>query len=95
MSTSVRVACPCCSARLSVDPATGDVLSFDMATEKPLDFDQAVGEVRSAEQRRADAFSKAFDKTRRLEDVLDKKFQEARKKAAQDPTPPRNPFDTD
>ncbi len=95
MSTSVRVSCPCCSARLTVDPGTGDVLSVDAPATAPKDFDQAVGEVRSAEQRREDAFSRAFDRTRRLEDVLDKKFEEARKKAAKDPTPPRNPFDRD
>jgi hypothetical protein len=71
------------------------VLSFDAPAQAPKDFDQAVGEVRSGEQRREDAFSKAFDRTRRLEDVLDKKFQEARKKAAKDPTPPRNPFDSE
>jgi len=43
-----------------VDPATGDVLSCDAPAPAAKDFDQAVGEVQSSAQRRADAFSQAF-----------------------------------
>jgi hypothetical protein len=71
------------------------VLSFERPKEAPRDFDQAMGEVRSGAKRREEAFSKAFERTQRLEDLLEKKFQEARKKAADDTSPPRNPFDAD
>ena len=95
MSDSVPVDCPCCGAKLTVDVSTGDVLSVDPGRQDSKSFEQALGEVRSGGKRREDAFSKAFDRTQRLEDVLEKKFEEARKKAAEDKSPPRNPFEAD
>lgn len=95
MGEVLHVPCPCCGARLSVDPSSGEVLSVEKPREVPKDFEEALGEVRAGSQRREDAFSRAFERTRNLEDLLDKKFQEARKKAADDKAPPRNPFDGD
>lgn len=95
MSDPLKVACPCCGARLTVDASSGEVLTSERSRGTPKSFEQAMGEVRSGNQRREDAFSQAFEKTRNLEDVLEKKFQEARKKAADDTSPPRNPFDAD
>ena len=43
--------------------------------------------------RREEVFSKAFDRQQRLDDVLEKKFEEARKKAEKDKSKPFNPFD--
>jgi hypothetical protein len=95
MSDSVRVTCPCCGATLGVDGTSGEVLSHESPKTAPKSFDQALGEVHSGGKRREQAFSKAFDRTRKLEDLLDKKFEEARKKAADDTSPPRNPFDSE
>ena len=96
MSDRVELTCPCCSTKLVVDGATGEIL----AEERPepdhtATFDSALGAVQSGEQRRHDAFAKAFDKTQRLDDLLSKKFDEAKKKAAKDKSKPRNPFDLD
>ena len=93
MSDSVRVDCPCCGAKLTVDRSNGDVLSLDAPRPTTKSFEEALGEVRSGGRRREEAFSKAFDRTRRLENVLEKKFEEAKKKAAEDKSPHRNPFD--
>ncbi len=94
MSDPIRVECPCCGAKLALDPASGEVFSFEEPTREPKSFEQAMGDVQQGRQRREDAFTKAFDRTRRIEDVLDQKFQEAKKKAATDPSSrPRNPFD--
>jgi hypothetical protein len=93
MEQSLRVDCPCCGAKLVVARDTGDVVTFEAPKAAPKSFDEAVGEMRSGHARREDAFAKAFDRTRRLEQVLDKKFEEARKKAEDDPAPPRNPFE--
>ena len=52
--------------------------------------------VRSGAARREDAFSKAFTRTKNLDDILQKKFEEAKRKAADDPAKkPRNPLDFD
>ena len=96
MTDRVKVVCPCCSTKLVVESATGEIL----AEERPkLDaektFEDAMGKVQSGSQRREDAFSKAFDRTQRMDDLLNKKFEEAKKKAKDDKSKPRSPFDLD
>lgn len=95
MAATLSVTCPCCGDVLTVDAATGDVLAEQRPAQKPIkSFDEALGDVRGGAARRQDMFDKAFDRTRRLDDILDKKFEEARKKAAEDPNKkPTNPFD--
>ena len=94
MADRVQVECPCCSTRLTVDVATGEILSEERPKlDSTKTFEDAMTRVRSGANRRDEAFSKAVDRTRKLDDLLNKKFEEARKKAQQDPTAPRNPFD--
>jgi hypothetical protein len=96
MSEQVDVTCPCCSTKLVVDVATGEILSEERPkVDHTKSFDKALKDVRSGEKRRDEAFSKAFDKTQRLDDLLNKKFEEAKKKAAKDKTKPQSPFDLD
>jgi len=95
MSDRLEVQCPCCSTKLVVDGSTGDVLAEERP-KNPHDFDEALSHVQAGSSRRAQAFEKAFDRTRRLDDVLAKKFEEAKKKAAEDKSEkPRSPFDFD
>lgn len=92
----IDVECPCCSTRLVVDAASGEVLSEDRPKrDTDATFDSAMKSVQSGAQRREQAFSKAFDRTRSLDDVLEKKFEEARKKAAKDESARLNPLDYD
>jgi len=96
MKDKVDVTCPCCSTMLVVDVATGEILSEERpAVDHEKTFDSAMDHVRGGEKRRDDAFAKAFDKTKNLDDVLSKKFEEAKKKAAKDESKPFNPFDMD
>ena len=92
----VTVVCPCCRNKLTVDTETGEIL----AEERPKQnfaktFDDAVSTVRGGADRREEAFSKAFDRTQKLDDLLNKKFEEARKKAEKDTSKPHNPLDLD
>ena len=94
MADRVEVECPCCSTRLTVDVATGEILSEERPKpDATKTFQDAMGKVQSGASRRDDAFSKAFDRTQNLDDLLEKKFEEARKKAKKDKSKPRNPFD--
>ena len=96
MSDGVEVTCPCCETRLVVDAATGEILSEERPkVDLSKTFDSAMDEVRGGARRRGKAFSKAFEKTKRLDDLLDKKFEEAKKKAAKDDSKPINPLDFD
>jgi len=96
MADRVELQCPCCNTKLTVDTETGEIL----AEERPkLDatktFDDAMNTVSGGSERRSKAFDKAFDKTKHLDDLLEKKFEEARKKAKKDDSKPHNPLDFD
>ena len=97
MPDRVKIICPCCETRLVVDTEHGEILSEErpkMDAEKT--FESAMGQVQSGAKRREDAFSTAFDRTQSLDDVLARKFEEAKKKAAKDPSKkPFNPLDAD
>ena len=97
MPDRVEVVCPCCSTRLVVDVATSEILSEERPkADHQKTFDEAMSKVHSGASRREEAFSKAFDRTRQLDDVLNKKFEEAKKKAAEDKSErPINPMDMD
>lgn len=97
MTKRLELSCPCCDTKLVVDGDTGDILSEERPkTSDRISFDAALREQQQGESRRASAFDKAFDRTQRSQDVLAKKFEEARKKAAKDPSKkPPNPFDLD
>ncbi len=91
------IVCPCCSTKLTVDAATGEILAEERPkVDHQKTFEDAVSDVRSGADRREEAFAKAFDRTQHLDDLLNKKFEEARKKAAKDKSKkPRSPFDLD
>jgi hypothetical protein len=96
MSDRVEVTCPCCSTKLLVDVASGEILSEERPRiDTGKTFDSALRDVRGGEARRSEAFSKAFDRTRNLDELLSKKFEEAKKKAEREGGKPRGPFDLD
>jgi hypothetical protein len=96
MSDRVETICPCCSTKLVVDTDSGEILSEERPKADHLkSFDDAMTQVQGSEARRKDAFDKAFDRTQHLDDVLQKKFEEAQKKAAKDKSKPIKPFDLD
>ena len=96
MKKSIEVDCPCCATKLIIDSKTGTVISHERpAPDHEANFDRAMTDVRQGEQRRDDAFQKEFEKTQGLDDILDRKFEEAKKKAAKDTSKPHNPLDLD
>ena len=98
MADRVQIVCPCCDTQLVADTETGEVLS-ETRPKKDVDktFSAAMKKVESGESRREEAFSKAFDKTKKLDSLLEKKFEEARKKAKDAPDDEKslNPMDWD
>lgn len=97
MSERLEIDCPCCKATLVVDAASGAVISHEAHKKDPAEsFEDAMQTVRSGEKRREDAFSKAFQRQQNLDDVLSKKFEEAKRKAADKKgEKPLNPLDFD
>ena len=97
MADRIDIVCPCCETRLVADTETGEILS-ETRPKRDADasFADAMKQVKSGESRREDAFSKAFQRTKKLDSLLDKKFEEARKKAKDEKDEkPFNPMDYD
>jgi hypothetical protein len=96
MPEAVDVECPCCGALLKVDPETGSVVWADKKKAPAKDFDDLVSRVQSQRSVLDEKFARSVEQTRRSKEILEKKFEEARKRAAADPTGrPPNPFDNE
>lgn len=81
------VSCPCCGGLLKIDPDTRAVISY-VAPVKPKtfnDFEAAAKAMRDNEGRKESIFRQAVDAEKNKKDLLEKKFQEAVKKAKETP----------
>jgi hypothetical protein len=86
-SETFEVGCPCCGAVLKVDAATHAVIAH-VAPVKPkmfADLDAAAKSMREQEGRKESIFRQAVDAEKNKASVLEKKFQEAVKKAKESP----------
>ncbi len=93
------VECPCCQAKLKVDPRTHAVISFKEA-EKPRtleDIDAGLAHLKGAAARREEAFRKSFEAHKTHGEVLQKKFEELFRQAKESPDtpPPKRDIDLD
>jgi hypothetical protein len=94
-----EVTCPCCNAVLKVDPATHGVISHT-APIKPKtfnDIEEAARAMKEQDSRRDSIFRQSVEAQKHASDLLDKKFQEALKKAKESPDTgkPIRDFDLD
>src|SRR5687768_2072479 len=90
--TPFHIECPCCRAALSVDPATGAVLSHKAPAGPKADMAQALKDLEAGKGRRADLFDRQLEAEKNKKDILKKKFEEAVRRAEEDPSaapPPR------
>jgi len=86
-SGSFEATCPCCGAMLKIDMMTRAVISH-VAPVKPRtfsDFEAAAKAMREQEGRKESIFRQAVDAEKNKSDLLEKKFQEAVKKAKETP----------
>ena len=95
MPEALDITCPCCEALLKVDPETGSVVWADRKKPKPRDFDDLVSKVGSRRRLIDQKFARSVQQTRHQSEILDKKFEEARKRAEADDRPPPHPFEND
>jgi uncharacterized Zn finger protein (UPF0148 family) len=97
---SFDVVCPCCEAVLKVDSATRSVIAH---TAKPApkmfnDFEEAARSMREQESRKESIFRQSVEAQKNQADLLEKKFQEAVRRAKETPDTPGKPmrdFDLD
>jgi uncharacterized C2H2 Zn-finger protein len=91
--------CPCCGAVLKVDAETRSVISH-VAPAKPKtfnDLDDAARAMKERDSRRDSIFQQSVDAQKHAADLLEKKFQEALRKAKESPDTgkPIRDFDLD
>lgn len=82
-----EVTCPCCGAVMKVDSATKAVISHT-APVKPKtfnDFEEAAKAMREQEGRKESIFRQSVEAQKNQADLLEKKFQEALRKAKETP----------
>lgn len=93
-----EVACPCCHATIKVDPELQSVISHTPPPQKRTfqDLEEAARGLREQDQRRESLFQQSVANEKNKSDILEKKFQEAVKKAKEMPEGrPLRDFDLD
>jgi len=97
-SSSIEVECPCCQAKLTVDPELAVVLSHVPPPKPPpsVDLDDTARLLREQAERVEQKFRQSVEAERTKEDVLARKFAEGLKKAKDKPIEkPLRDFDLD
>lgn len=96
MPEALDVECPCCGARLKIDAETGAVVWADKKKEPAKNFDDLLNRVSSQKSVLDEKFARSVHQTKNQREILEKKFEEARKRAAESPNErPPNPFDNE
>jgi hypothetical protein len=86
-SLPIDVICPCCKSKLTIDPQLAVVLSHTEPAKVAPDvaIEDAARILADQAQRREDKFRESWDAEQKKEDVLERKFEEALKKAKEQP----------
>jgi len=94
-----EVACPHCNAVLKVDPATKAVITHTapVVPKTFADLEAAAKAMKEQDSRRESLFRQSVEAQKNSADLLEKKFQEAIKKAKETPDTgkPLRDFDLD
>lgn len=94
-----EVACPCCSAVLKIDASTHAVIAHTPAVKPKTfaDMEAAAKAMREQDSRRESIFQQSVEAQKHAADLLEKKFQEALKRAKETPDTgkPIRDFDLD
>src|SRR5260370_16454772 len=82
-----EVTCPCCNAVLKVDISTRAVIAHTAAVKPRMfsDMEEAARAMKEQDNRRESIFRQSVEAQKHASELLDKKFQEAVKKAKESP----------
>jgi len=98
-SSPFEVTCPCCNAVLKVDSATKAVIAHTAAVKPKMfnDMEEAARAMKEQDSRRDSIFRQSMEAQKNASDLLEKKFQEAVRKAKESPDTgkPIRDFDLD
>src|SRR5436190_19857792 len=85
--SSFEVTCPCCMAVLKVDAESEAVIAHTAAVKPKTfnDIEEAARAMKEQDSRRDSIFRQSVEAHKHASDLLEKKFQEAVKKAKESP----------
>lgn len=86
-ATTFEITCPCCSSVLKVDPEDKAVISHTAPIKPKMfnDIEEAAKAMKEQDSRRESIFRQSVEAQKHASDLLEKKFQEAVKKAKESP----------
>ena len=94
--TNWTIICPCCEAKLTVDAATGTILSHEEKGKKLGSFEELQKNLATQKEARENIFAQEMNREKERERLLEEKFRDAFKRAEGEPdTPFRNPLELD
>ena len=84
---AIELICPCCQARLTVDPELGAVLHHELPPKAAsiTDLKTAVEELKGEADRREARFKESMEAEKEKAKLLERKFKELLKKAKDEP----------
>ena len=92
----ISIHCPCCEATITIDAATGAILSHEEKKKVLGSFSELKGQLSKQAELRDQLFAQEMSSQKDRERLLEEKFKEAMKRAdSSDATPFRNPLDLD
>lgn len=86
-AVAFEITCPCCNAVLKVDLETQAVIAHTAAAKPKMfeDIEAAAKAMKEQDSRRDSIFRQSVEAQKHASDLLEKKFQEALKKAKESP----------
>jgi ribulose kinase len=98
-SIQFEVTCPCCNAVLKIDSGAKSVIAHTAAVKPKMfnDMEEAARAMKEQDSRRDSIFRQSVEAQKNAADLLEKKFQEAVRKAKETPDTgkPIRDFDLD
>ena len=98
-SPAFEITCPFCNAVLKVDPGAKSVIAHTAAVKPKMfnDMEEAARAMKEQDSRRDSIFRQSMEAQKNAADLLEKKFQEAVRKAKETPDTgkPIRDFDLD
>jgi hypothetical protein len=98
-NAAFEITCPCCNAVLKIDPSTRAVIAHTAAVKPKMfnDMEEAARAMKEQDSRRDSIFRQSVENQKNSAELLEKKFQEAVRRAKETPDTgkPIRDFDLD
>lgn len=91
----LEVTCPCCRTKLTIDADSGEILLQERPKTAGLSWDEALAASATNRSEAEKLFDRGLERERNADEILEKKFREALKRADKSDSPPPRIFDLD